>query len=152
MGVLSLAGRTEKELEKGPSEAQQRLDVFIPGATIAVVGFVLILFAKRSSVVTATTPDQWFSISVTQEAADLAKATIAQRGYPSGAGLRVAEGPSNSSLVVQFDLPPDSERDCVAEDQGVSVFTEKHLLSRVAGNRIAVEEDKLILVESPTTE
>jgi hypothetical protein len=146
---LVLAGRTEQENDKGLSAQQQRMDALIPGAIVAVVGFALILFSKRSSTITATTADQWFSITLTPEAVRLVKDRMAERSYSSGEGLRVVEG-SNDALVVQFDLPPDSDEDCVAEDQGVSVFTEKSLVSRVAGKLIDIRDETMILV-SPSS-
>jgi hypothetical protein len=124
---------------------QQRLDGFMPGALLFVIGIVLLVWSRDSGVINAIPADQSITITITPEAAEFARRTIVERKYPPGSGLRVAEAASQNNLVVQFDLPSDSAEDWLAESLGIPVYVERGLVDFVSGKTIELVDRRLAL-------
>jgi len=142
--ALQLAAPSSSKKHNGLSESQQRMDAFIPGAILAVIGIALAMFSAPRSIITATPADEWLSIKITPAAAEQAKRAIAERRYPSGTGLRVVAGPTAGTFEVKYDMATDGD-DCVGEDQGVSVFVEKQFAPAISGRTIDFRVRQFVL-------
>src|SRR5262245_60576740 len=117
-GAIDLAKRKGSIAADGLSESQQRMDVFVPAALVAVIGFALAMLSKRAAIITATPVDQWLSIEVTSAASNHAKRLIAEGRYPPGTGLRIIAGDTAGVFESKYDIADDGGGDCIGEDNG----------------------------------
>ena len=79
-------------------------------------------------------------VVLTAEAANLARAVIAERQYPDNTLLRVVpvDAPT-PSFDIQYDLPSNADDDWVGESSGLAVVVAKSLGEEVEGLVVDVE-------------
>lgn len=142
--VVLLTPNSPDDVANGAAEIR-RMDAFFPGASLAVIGFAILIWTRKPPVIDAIPADQKISIALTPDAAAFAIDAIKSRGYPPGSGLRIADTGPNAEMIVQFDIPSDRADDWLGEDRGVPVFVEGRLVDAVFGKTIGLQNEKLIL-------
>jgi hypothetical protein len=144
-GVGSVKAPRNSEDEVLGQGLQQRLDAVIPGSLLIVIGVVLLAMNRPSKAIDAVPAEQWFPITLTPDAAEFARRTIAERKHPPGSGLRIADGHRSKSLEVQFDLPSEGTDDWMGEHLGIPVFADRSLVDAASGKTIELSGDRLTL-------
>ncbi len=79
-------------------------------------------------------------VALTPEAANLARAVIAERRYPDNTVLRIVpvDAPT-PSFDIHYDLPSNADDDWVGESSGLAVVVAKSLAEEVEGLVVDVE-------------